>query len=96
MFHILNIVYVFNIILSLSCVYFVFYVMFRINLIFINLYCILIAIRILNFLRFIFSYVVFNFYSCHVVIVLCFNYSPIFIYLFRRIIIIIVFYFFYY
>ena len=50
----------------------------------INLYRVLIAIRILfyfSFLsRFIFSYVVFNLYSCHVVIMLCFNYSPIFIY----------------
>ena len=29
---------------------------------------------------FLFNYVVVNFYLCHVVIVLCFNYSPIFIY----------------
>ena len=79
MFHILNVVYVFNIVLSLSCIYFIFRVMFRINLIFINLYCVLIAICILNFSRFIFSYVVFNFYSWRVVIVLCFNYSLIFI-----------------
>ena len=41
MFHILNVVYVFNIILSLSRVYLVFRVMFRISLIFINLYCVL-------------------------------------------------------
>ena len=44
----LNVVYVFNIVLSLSRVYFVFCVMFRINLIFINLYCVLILIRILD------------------------------------------------
>ena len=47
MFRILNVVYVFNIVLSLSRVYFVFRVMFRINLIFINLYCVLTVIRIL-------------------------------------------------
>ena len=45
MFRILNIV---NIVLSLSRVYFVFRVMFCINLIFTNLYCVLIVIRILN------------------------------------------------
>ena len=48
MFRILNVVCVFNIVLSLSRVYFVFRVMFRINLIFINLYCVLIVIRILS------------------------------------------------
>ena len=48
MFRILKVVYVVNIVLSLSRVYFVFRVMFRINLIFINLYCVLIMIRILN------------------------------------------------
>ena len=48
MFRILNVVYVFNIVLSLSRVYFVFRVMFHINLIFINLYGVLIVIRILN------------------------------------------------
>ena len=48
MFHMLNVVYVFNIVLSLSRVYFVFRVMFRINLIFIHLYCVLIVIRILS------------------------------------------------
>ena len=52
MFRILNDVYVFNIVLSLSRVYFAFRVMFRINFVFINLYCVLIAIRILFFLRF--------------------------------------------
>ena len=40
--------FVFNIVLSLSRVYFVFRVMFRITLIFINLYCVLIVISILN------------------------------------------------
>ena len=48
MFCILNVVYVFSIVLSLSRVYFVFRFMFRINLISINLYCVLIMIRILN------------------------------------------------
>ena len=48
MFRILNVVYTINIILLLSRVYFVFRIMFRINLIFINLYCVLIVIRILN------------------------------------------------
>ena len=59
----------------------------------INLYCVLTAIRILFyffffsfFSRFIFSYVVFNLYSCHVVIMLCFN-----IYLFCRIFILLYF-----
>ena len=50
MFRILNVVYIFNIVLSLSRVYFVFRVMFRINLILINLYCFLIVIRILSIL----------------------------------------------
>ena len=48
MFRILNVAYVFNVVLSLSRVYFVFRVMFHINLIFINLYYVLIVIRILN------------------------------------------------
>ena len=46
MFRILNDVYVFNIVLSLSRVYFAFRVMFRINFVFINLYYVLIVIRI--------------------------------------------------
>ena len=48
MFRISNVVYIFNIVLSLSRVYFVFRVMFRINFIFINLYYVLTVIRILN------------------------------------------------
>ena len=46
MFRILNDVYVFNIVLSSSRVYFAFRIMFRINFIFINLYYVLIVIRI--------------------------------------------------
>ena len=48
MFRILNVVYVFHIVLSLSRVGFVFRVMFRINLILINLCCVLIVIRIFS------------------------------------------------
>ena len=56
MFRIVNIVYVFNIILGLSRVYFAFRVMFRISLIFINLYCVLIMTRILRIVVFIYLF----------------------------------------
>ena len=58
-FRIVNVVYVFNIILSLSRVYFAFCVMFRITLIFINLYCVLIMTRILSIVVFIFYFFIF-------------------------------------
>ena len=74
MFRIVNIVYVFNIILDLSRVYFAFRVLFRISLIFINLYCTLIMTRILSIVVFFFFIIVLLFImllSFIVFIILC-------------------------
>ena len=60
MFRILNVVYVFNIVLNLSRVYFIPRVMFRINLIFINLYCVLIVGRLFNFISCLIMLRIFN------------------------------------